>query len=140
MISTLAKLYVAKYTLLCRKDIELHAAYLIHTCTMNYIATPTKNVSTLELKKKDLTEYLTVKKNRDRKALPHLLEFYKREYSSNTTKRDSLNLFEGPCRTRILPLLACTVSFFGILLMLQNFKREPGIYSMVPSLNKIEYQ
>lgn len=95
-------------TLLCRKYIELHAAYLIHTCTMNYIAAPTKNVSTLELKKKNLTEYLTVKKNRDRKALPHLLEFYKREYSSNTTKRDSLNLFEGPCRTRILPLQACT--------------------------------
>lgn len=39
-------------TLLCSKDIELHAAYLIHTCTMNYIAAPTKNVSTLELKKK----------------------------------------------------------------------------------------
>lgn len=56
-------------TLLCRKDIELHAAYLIHTCTMNYIAVPTKNVSTLELKKKDLTEYLTVKKKQRQKSI-----------------------------------------------------------------------
>lgn len=73
-----------------------------------YCSTNKKCVDARIKKKKDLTEYLTVKKNRDRKALPHLLEFYKREYSSNTTKRDSLNLFEGPCRTRILPLQACT--------------------------------
>lgn len=58
----------------------------------------------VRIKKKDLIEYLIVKKNRDRKVLFYFLEFYKREYSLNMIKWDFLNLFEGLCRICILLL------------------------------------
>lgn len=89
---------------LCRKDIKLYVVYLIYICIMNYIVVLIKNGLMLELKKKDLIEYLIVKKNRDRKVLFYFLEFYKREYSLNMIKWDFLNLFEGLCRICILLL------------------------------------